>query len=432
MATLKKKLLNKDARVGIIGLGYVGLPLALEFAKAGFKVTGIDLNKDRITKLNKGSSYILDVPSYELKDVVHKGRLYATDDHAVIRRLDAVIICVPTPLRKTRDPDISFVLSAAEKIKENMRKGQLIVLESTTYPGTTEETLLTMFESGGVFKAGRDFCLAFSPERIDPGNKDFHTANIPKIVGGITKRCTDMAMCLYSNIVSKVIPVSSPKTAEMVKLLENTFRAINIGLVNELCIMCDRLGVDVWEVIEAAKTKPFGFMPFYPGPGIGGECIPCDPIYLSWKAKALGFEARFIGLADQINSSMPHYVVDKTVNALNDRGMSVRDAKILVLGVSYKKDVSDVRETPAAEIISQLNKRKAKVSYHDPHVPSFYVDGITYKSKDLLLKDKDCVVIVTDHSIFDYKYIAASAKLIIDTRNILGRLSIKGKNIIKL
>lgn len=432
MKTLKERLVNRKARIGIIGLGYVGLPLAVEFAKAGFKVTGIDLNKDRIDKLNKGSSYILDVPEVQLKEVVNNGHLYATDDHAVINRLDAIIICVPTPLRKTRDPDISFVLSAAEKIKTNMKKGQLIVLESTTYPGTTEETLLTLFESSGRFKVGRDFCLAFSPERIDPGNKDFNTRNIPKIVGGVTKHCTQMTMALYSNIVSRVIPVSSPKTAEMVKLLENTFRAINIGLVNELCIICDRLGIDVWEVIEAAKTKPFGFMPFYPGPGIGGECIPCDPIYLSWKARLCGFEARFIELADQLNRFMPHYVVDKTTNALNDRGMPIKDSRILVLGVAYKRDVSDVRETPAVEVISQLKERKAKVIYHDPYVPFLDVHGTTYKSVNLTLKDKDCIILVTDHSSFDYGHIADCAKLIIDTRNVFGRLLIKRKNIIKL
>lgn len=428
---LKSKIVNKKAVVGVIGLGYVGLPLAVEFAKAGFHVVGIDTDSNKIARLNRGESYIGDISSEEVKLIKEKGSFSATNEYSVIKSLDAIIICVPTPLRKTREPDVSYILAAAEQIAKYFSKGKLVVLESTTYPGTTEEIILPRLSKKG-FKAGRDFYLAFSPERIDPANKEFKTSNITKVVGGVTKNCTSMARFLYSQIIEKVVSVSSPKTAEMVKLLENTFRIVNIGLVNEIALMCDKLKINAWEVIDGAKTKPFGFMPFYPGPGLGGHCIPIDPIYLSWKARLHGFEARFIELASQINEYMPHYVVDKVIAALNERGKPLKGSKVFILGVAYKKDVSDSRESPAVEIISSLKKRGAIVSYQDPHVTSFNVNGSIYKSSNRPLKDADCVVIVTDHSAFDYKAIVAQAKLVVDTRNALGRLGLNGKKIVRL
>lgn len=416
---LKKKILSKKCRVAIIGLGYVGLPLAAEFANTGFSVYGIDSNQKRVAQIKKGISYIIDIPSALVKRLVDEGRLTATSKYDVIKASDAVIICVPTPLGKTREPDISYIIEAVNKIAENKKKGQLVVLESTTYPGTTDEIVLPILESKGL-RVGRDFFLAFSPERIDPANKMFSASQIPKIIGGVSRKSGKLAQYLYSQVMDTVIPVSSSKIAEMAKLLENTFRSVNIGLVNEIALMCDKLGVDVWEVIEAAKTKPFGFMPFYPGPGIGGHCIKIDPLYLSWKAGLHGFEAKFIELADQVNSGMPEYVVGKIISALNKKGKPVREAKILILGTAYKKDVSDTRESPALEIIRILKNEGASVSYFDPYVDEVNVDGRKLKSKKLngrFLKSRDCAVIVTNHTGVDYELVVRNSKLIVDTRN---------------
>ena len=430
---LKEKILNREASVGIIGLGYVGLPLALTFVKNGFKVKGIDIDKNRIAKINKRQSFILDVKSSELKEAMKDGGFSVTTDFSHIKKMDAVIICVPTPLYKTKEPDVSYIVAAVKNIKKYMKRGQIVVLESTTYPGTTEEVMLPVLESEGL-KEGKDFYLAFSPERIDPGNAKYHTKNTPKIIGGMSKNSTEIAKILYEQAIDTVIPVSSSKVAEMVKLLENTFRIVNIGMVNELMLMCDKLDIDVWEVIDAAKTKPYGFMPFYPGPGVGGHCIPVDPIYLSWKARMNGFEARFIDLASQVNSEMPHYVVSKVIDGLNDQRKSLRCSKVLLVGVAYKKDVKDLRESPALEIIDILIKKGALVSYYDPHLPYLKIEGINLKSVDFTkesFKDSDCVIIVTDHSNVDYKFIADNSKLVVDTRNVLR--AVKNKtNIVRL
>lgn len=418
---LKKKILSKKAKIGIIGLGYVGLPLAVTFAKNGFKVFGIDIDKNRVEKLKRGESYILDVPKSDLAIVKKTRNLAVTTDFDVIRKLDAVIICVPTPLYKTREPDVSYIVSAVRNIKKHMKRGQIIVLESTTYPGTTEEVMLPVLEGGGM-KEGRDFYLAFSPERVDPGNPKYDTKNTPKIIGGISKGSTELAKTLYEQAIDTIVPVSDAKVAEMVKLLENTFRIVNIGMVNELMIMCDRLGINVWEVIEAAKTKPYGFMPFYPGPGVGGHCIPVDPIYLSWKARMHGFEARFIDLASYVNSEMPHYVVTKISDGLNMRRLSLKGAKVLVLGVAYKKDVKDLRESPALEIVELLDRKGADVSYHDPYLPYLKINDIDLTSVKLnkeTLKSADIVVIVTDHTNVDYDFVIEHAKQVVDTRNVL-------------
>ncbi len=418
---LKKKIMERKSKVGIIGLGYVGLPLAINFAKNGFKVYGIDIDEDRIARLNKGESYILDVPTSDIAEVKKDKTLTVTADFSVIKELDAVIICVPTPITKTKEPDVSYIVAAVENIKKYMKHGQMVVLESTTYPGTTEEVILPVLESTGL-KEGKDFYLAFSPERIDPGNKKYKTENTPKIIGGISRESTELATLLYEQVIEKIVPVSSCKVAEMVKLLENTFRIVNIGLVNEIMLMCDKLGIDVWEVIDAASTKPYGFMPFYPGPGVGGHCIPIDPIYLSWKARGHGFEARFIDLASHVNSQMPHYVVDKVIGGLNDHKKALKGSSILAIGVAYKKDVKDLRESPALEIIALLKQKGAEVSYYDPYLPYLKMDGIDLKSikftKDEL-KKADCVVIITDHSNVDYQFIAEHSKLIVDTRNTL-------------
>ena len=430
---LREKILNKKAKVGIIGLGYVGLPLALTFAKNGFKVKGIDIDKERIARLNKGDSYILDVTSGEIKEAMKDGGFTVTADFSHIKKMDAVIICVPTPLYKTKEPDVSYIVAAVDNIKKYMNRGQIVVLESTTYPGTTEEVMLPILESGGL-KEGKDFYLAFSPERIDPGNAKYQTKNTPKIIGGISDNSTGIAKLLYEQAIDSVIPVSSSKVAEMVKLLENTFRIVNIGLVNEIMLMCDKLGINVWEVIDAAKTKPYGFMPFYPGPGVGGHCIPIDPIYLSWKARMHGFEARFIDLASQVNSEMPHHVVDKIIEGLNGWCKPLKCSRVLLVGVAYKKDVKDLRESPALEIIDILKKRGALISYYDPYLPYLKIDGINLKSVPFdknSFKDSDCVVITTDHSNVDYKFIVENSKLIVDTRNVLK--GIKGKsNIMRL
>ena len=426
---LEKKILSKKAKVGIIGLGYVGLPLAVTFAKAGFSVYGIDIDKKRIAGLKKKHSYILDVPSSDIKEAMANGTLQATADFSRIKRLDAVIICVPTPLYKTKEPDVSYIVSAVQNIKKYMKRGQIVVLESTTYPGTTEEVMLPILQSDGL-REGKDFYLAFSPERIDPGNKKYDTKNTPKIIGGISKNSTAVAKMLYEQVLDTVIPVSSAKVAEMVKLLENTFRIVNIGLVNEIMLMCDKLGINAWEVIDAAKTKPYGFMPFYPGPGVGGHCIPVDPIYLSWKARMHGFEARFIDLASQVNSEMPHHVVSKVTEGLNERGKAVRCSKILIVGVAYKKDVKDLRESPALEIIDLLLKKGALVSYYDPYLPYLKIDRINLKGLDFdknAFKDSDCVVVATDHSNVDYDFILKNSPLVVDTRNVYKNAKDKSK-----
>jgi len=430
---LKSKIQSKKANIGIIGQGYVGLPLAVEFAKAGFKVTGFDTDEKKVTSINKGISYILDVPSQNIKELITSGKLKATTDTRLLNKMDVIIICVPTPLRKTKEPDISYILSASDAIANNKKKGQLVILESTTYPGTTEEIILPKLNGDGL-KAGRDFFLAFSPERVDPGNPKYKTRDITKIVGGVTPECTELARILYSQAIKEVIPVSSTRSAEMVKLLENTFRSVNIAMVNELALMCNKMNLDVWEIINAAKTKPFGFMPFYPGPGIGGHCIPLDPLYLSWKARQHGFEARFISLADEINAYMPHYVVDKITTILNDKKKPLKGSNILIIGITYKKDINDVRESPALEIVNSLIKKEANVYCHDPLVSSFEIDNkkiSTVKlTKDIVSKS-DLVVIITDHTNVDYRLILDNAKLIFDTRNALKDFK-NSKNIVKL
>ncbi len=418
---LKGKIRKRQAKLGVIGLGYVGLPLAVEMAKAGLKVYGIDVDPRKVRSINRGISYVQDVPSDLLRDLVKEGRISATTDYGILKECDVIDICVPTPLRKTKDPDISFIIDAVEHIKTHLRRGHLVILESTTYPGTTEEVILPRLKQGGL-QVGKDFFLAFSPERVDPGNRRYTTATIPKVVGGVTKQCTRIACELYKTCIASVVPVSSSTVAEMVKLLENTFRSVNIGLVNEMCLMCDKMNIDVWEVIEAAATKPFGFLKHYPGPGLGGHCIPIDPFYLSWKAKMAGFEPRFIELAGQINSSMPDYVVSKINDSLNDDRKSMKASKVLILGAAYKRDVSDTRESPAIDIMRILLKKGAKVSYADPHVPNIEVDGERMRRVRLnprVIRSFDCVVIVTDHSTFDYDMIVKHAKRIVDTRNAL-------------
>jgi UDP-N-acetyl-D-glucosamine dehydrogenase len=417
---LEEKIQLRTARVGIIGLGYVGLPLAVEYAKAGFCVTGIDVQESKVAQLSRGESYIQDVSSDVLRPLVDAGKFRATSDFSVIRDLDTINIAVPTPLRKTKDPDMSYIVSACQEIAKYFGPGKLVILESTTYPGTTDELVLPMLEGPGL-KVGEDFFLCFSPDRVDPGNPKYQTVNIPKVVGGITQACTRLGALLYSQALEKVIPVSSTSVAEMVKLLENTFRMINIGLVNEMAMMCDRMGINVWEVIDAAATKPFGYMPFYPGPGLGGHCIPIDPFYLSWKTKQAGIEARFIDLAGYINGQMPHFVVDKIQNALNDHSKPLKGSHVHILGVAYKRDIDDVRESPALDIILLLERRGARVTYSDPFVPSIHLDARELRAEDALQMsaDADCVVVVTDHAAFDYAAIAKAATLIVDTRNAL-------------
>ncbi len=415
---LKAKIETKTAHVGIVGLGYVGLPLAVEFAKAGFHVTGLDLQQSRVDRLNNGESYIQDVPSSEVAELVKAGRLDATTDFGVVRDLDTINICVPTPLRKTKDPDMSYIVSASEEVAKYFHPGLLVILESTTYPGTTDELLLPTFEKNGL-KVGEDFFLCFSPERVDPGNPVYQTLNTPKVVGGITPACTEMGRVFFSQALEKVVPVSNTRVAEMVKLLENTFRMINIGLVNEMAVMCDGMGINVWEVIDAAATKPFGFMPFYPGPGLGGHCIPIDPFYLSWKTKQSGIEARFIELAGYINGNMPHFVVGKIQSALNNHGKAVKGSSVHIVGVAYKRNIDDMRESPALDVILLLKKLGAEVSYSDPYVPALRLDGINLNSQDAQASARraDCVVIITDHSDFDYNALLQSSKLVVDTRN---------------
>ena len=429
---LIEKIGTRQACVGVIGLGYVGLPLAVEFAKAGLKTIAFDVDGEKVEKIRQGKSYIGDVPDDEVKTVTTTGYLTATNDFSRLADVDTIDICVPTPLRKTGDPDLSYVVSAVDEIAKHLHAGQLVVLESTTYPGTVEEVVRPRLESGGL-KAGENFYLAFSPERVDPGNVDWNTRNIPKVVGGVNELSTKVATLLYEQIVDSVVTVSSTTVAETVKLLENTFRAVNIGLANELALMCARLDVDVWEVIEAAKSKPFGFMPFYPGPGLGGHCIPIDPFYLSWKARQKGFESRFIELAGHVNSGMPKYVVELVADALNSRTLPIGGSRVHLFGVAYKPNVSDVRESPAIDIALLLKERGALVSYSDPFVPRLADSGLVLDAIDpdeALSNGIDCAVISTDHSGFDYESIVQQAPVVVDTRNALK--GVKRDNIFRL
>jgi UDP-N-acetyl-D-glucosamine dehydrogenase len=427
---LEEKIRTRTARVGIVGLGYVGLPLAVEFAKAGFHVTGIDVSGEKTRRVNHGDSYVGDISSATLGPLVDSGKLRATTDFSVVQELDTINICVPTPLRKTKDPDMSFIVSSCQEIAKHFHPGTLVILESTTYPGTTDEVVLPMLSSSSL-KVGEDYFLCFSPERVDPGNPKYQTSNIPKVVGGVTPACTEMGRLFYSQALQTVVPVTGTQVAEMVKLLENTFRMINIGLVNEIALMCDRMGINVWEVIDAAATKPFGFMPFYPGPGLGGHCIPIDPFYLSWKTKQAGIEARFIELAGYINGQMPHFVVDKVQNALNDAAKPVKGSHIHVMGVAYKRDIDDMRESPALDVILLLEKRGAKITYSDPHVPVLKLDGARLEAvPEIAAAEADCVVIVTDHTGFDYPALVERSALIVDTRNALKKFN--SPNIVRL
>jgi UDP-N-acetyl-D-glucosamine dehydrogenase len=418
--SLKDKIRDRKARIGVIGLGYVGLPLAVEFAMKGFDVTGLDVDESKVRDINAGRSYILDVKTEDVKACVDAGRLRASSDMSHLKDMDAIDICVPTPLRKTKDPDLSYVVQAVDSVKAHLKKGQLVILESTTYPGTTDEVVQPALEENGL-KAGVDFYLAFSPERVDPGNESFSTRTIPKVVGGVNPESTELASDLYGSIVDKVVPVSSTQVAEMVKLLENTFRAVNIGLVNEIALMAHRMNIDVWEVIDAAGTKPFGFMPFYPGPGLGGHCIPIDPFYLSWKARQSGFECRFIELAGHVNSSMPAFVVDRIGEALNTKKKAINGSRIHILGVAYKKDVSDMRESPALDVIELLHRRGASVTYSDPFVPVLQHGDVDLKAvpEDTDGSGIDCAVICTNHRVFNYPGIVSRYPLIVDTRNAL-------------
>jgi UDP-N-acetyl-D-glucosamine dehydrogenase len=422
-AELLERINSRRARVGVVGLGYVGLPLLTEFARSGYTTVGIDLDTRKVTAINAGQSYIPDVPSADVAEMVNAGRMTATTDFSVVASLDTVNICVPTPLRKTKDPDMSYIVSAVEAIAEHLHPGMLIVLESTTYPGTTEELVQPLLERAGL-RAGVDFFLAFSPERVDPGNGVYTTRNVPKVVGGLTADCSRLAGALYASAIDHVVMVKSPRVAEMVKLLENTFRAVNIGLVNEMALMCEKLRIDVWEVVDAAKTKPFGFMPFYPGPGLGGHCIPIDPFYLSWKAKQTGFEPRFIELAGAVNSAMPHAVVDTIADALNLHKRSLNGSRVLIAGLTYKRDIDDIRESPSLDVMSILQGKGAKLSYVDPHVPQLAArqwaggyDLVSVPPTRATFSATDCIVILTDHRTFDYQGMIDASPLIVDTRN---------------
>jgi UDP-N-acetyl-D-glucosamine dehydrogenase len=415
---LLARIASREARVGVVGVGYVGLPLSVVFAEAGMHVTGFDRSVERVAAINAGESYIADITTDAVARLRAEDRLDATTDFARLAEMDAISICVPTPLRKTRDPDISYIVAVTEQIAKYLRPGQLIVLESTTYPGTTREVILPRLQESGL-QIGREYFLAFSPERVDPGREDWTTYNTPKVMGGVTPACMTVAKALYEQAIQRVVPVSSPEAAEMVKLLENTFRAVNIGLVNEVLLMCDKLGLDVWEVIDAAATKPFGFMKFTPGPGLGGHCIPIDPLYLSWKLKTLNYTARFIDLASEVNTGMPHYWVQRVQDALNEDGKALKGSKVLVVGAAYKKDVDDVRESPALDILHLLAQKGADVAYHDPHVAQ-----LVFQERELIsvpdlaaaLREADCAVIVTDHSAYDWTAIHRAAHLLVDTR----------------
>ncbi|MCX5710476.1 MAG: nucleotide sugar dehydrogenase [Candidatus Omnitrophica bacterium] len=417
---LSKKIEKKQIKIAVVGLGYVGLPLAIEFARRGIKVTGIDLDKDRLERLRKRGSYITDVPSKDIRSAMILGKFHATQDFGVLKHTDVVIICVPTPLKRKYLPDISFIKHAVRAIAKNLKKGSLVILESTTYPGTTEEVILPLFEAGGLTH-GKDFFLSFSPERIDPGNQRYPLRKIPKVVGGINKEAAALAALVYKIIINKVVVVSSARAAELTKLLENTFRLVNIGLIDELAMMAYKMKINIWEVVEAASTKPFGFMPFYPGPGVGGHCIPKDPLYLYWKAKHAGFRTRFVKLASDVISSMPVYVVSRVEQILKPAGIKLNKAKILVVGVTYKKDTKDLRKSPSLDIIEELLRRKAKVSYFDPLIPYLRLGSINLESVSLNKKGLarfDCVIIATDHSKLDYGLIFRNARVIFDTRNV--------------
>ncbi len=432
---LLQKIENRTARVAVMGLGYVGLPLAVVFADVGFEVTGIDPDQSKIDCLKRGESYIQDVPSEDVRRHVEAGRLRATSDFAALGEMDSVSICVPTPLRKTGDPDLSFILDASRELCRHLHPGMLIVLESTTYPGTTRELMLPTISEGTDLEIGVDFFLAFSPERVDPGRTDFTTINTPKVMGGVTQACGEVAAAMYGQALQEIVRVSSSEAAEMTKLLENTFRMVNIGLVNEMALMCERLGIDVWEVIEAAATKPFGYMKFTPGPGLGGHCIPIDPLYLSWKLRSLNYTARFIELASEINTGMPRHVVSMVMDALNDRAIALKGSQILVLGVAFKPNVDDVRESPALDVIGLLQEKGAHVRYHDPYVPRIRQDEIVMDSEAdavLAARQADCVVIITNHDMYDYAAILDAARLIVDTRNATGNSGAGRQNVIKL
>ncbi|HSM24272.1 MAG TPA: nucleotide sugar dehydrogenase [Anaerolineaceae bacterium] len=433
--SLIEKFEKKEAKIAILGMGYVGLPLAVVFAEAGFDVTGIDPVKEKMDLLNKGESYILDVPSEQVARLMKANKLHATTDFSVLKDMDAVSICVPTPLRKTGDPDLSFIISATESLSQYMHRGMVVVLESSTYPGTTREMVLPRLLECCDYEVGKDFYLAFSPERVDPGRTDWTTINTPKVMGGITEDCSEVSSVWYAQALEKVVSVTSTEVAEMAKLLENTFRMINIGLVNELALMCDRLNVDVWEVIEAAATKPFGFMKFTPGPGLGGHCIPIDPLYLSWKLKSLNYNARFIELASEINTNMPRFVVGKVQDALNEVGKPVKGSDILILGAAYKPDIDDIRESPALDVIHLLEQKGANVNYHDPYVGNIDHDEWQMESIKNLedgLSEADCVVIITNHKVYDYPNILDKSKLIVDTRNALGEVGRKNPKVVRL
>ena len=432
---LESKFLDRSANIAILGLGYVGLPLATIFAEAGFKVTGIEPDQAKVDLLKEGESYVQDVPSDKVARFIGTGNLTATTDFSVLADADAVSICVPTPLRKTGDPDLSYILDATDELAKFMHTGMVIVLESTTYPGTTREILLPKLSENSGLRVGEDFFLAFSPERVDPGREDWTTYNTPKVIGGITLACSELASFWYQQALETVVTVSSAESAEMAKLLENTFRMINIGLVNEMAIMCDRLGLDVWEIIDAAATKPFGFMKFTPGPGLGGHCIPIDPLYLSWKLRALNYTARFIDLASEINTGMPRYVVSKVQDALNDRGLPLNGSDILVIGAAYKPNVDDIRESPALDIVGLLRQKGAKVSYHDPYIPKIFHDDWELESVPDLAESAqstDCAVIVTDHAVYDYENIFQQTPLIVDTRNALGEAGRSDPRVVRL
>lgn len=432
LSELKKKIEKNKASIAVVGLGYVGLPLAVSFAKAGFNVVGLDTDSDRVNKVNKAVNYIADVTSQDLKRLLRKKKITATTNFRDLEKSDVVLICVPTPLKRKYLPDISFVLQAVRNIRQFMGKNKLIILESTTYPGTTEEIILPILESKGL-RCGKDFYLAFSPERIDPGNKLFPINRIPKVIGGISVDSSKLAQLLYRKIVKKTVIVSSPRAAETVKLIENTFRIVNIGLINEMAMMANKLNMNIWEIIDAAKTKPFGFMAFYPGPGVGGHCIPKDPLYLYWKAKKFGFDSRFIKLASQLNSSMPAYIVKRLKNLLKDKNKPINKAKILVLGVTYKKDVKDLRKSPSLDIIELLLEEKINVSYFDPYIPYLKLGKINLKSVKLnknTIKKFDCLVLATDHKCINYKEIIQHSNLIFDTRGVLK--NIKNEKIVLL
>lgn len=433
---LLQKLKAKQTNVAVLGLGYVGLPLAVVFAEAGFRVVGIDPDVRKVETVNRGESHIQDVPSSKINQLVSTGFLKATTDFAFLAEADAVSVCVPTPLNKTGDPDMSFILNATEQLSHFMHKGMVIVLESTTYPGTTREIMLPMITKGNDLKVGTDFYLAFSPERVDPGREDWTTYNTPKVIGGVTADCTELAAAWYGQAIQTVVSVSSAEAAEMAKLLENTFRMINIGLVNEMAIMCSRLGIDVWEVIEAAATKPFGYMKFSPGPGVGGHCIPIDPLYLSWKLKALNYTARFIELASEINTNMPRYVISLVQDALNQHSKPIKGSRCLVLGAAYKPNIDDVRESPALDVIGLLQQKGAIVSYHDPYIPKIHHhDGWELESVvDLIsaVREADCIVITTNHKVYNYTAILEAAKLVVDTRNAMGKLAAGNPKVVRL